>query len=56
MIMYTPNSEQPNSEGAGVILKRKKKPKFSLKDMERSDKRAPIHPAKAMKAIRRKSY
>lgn len=56
MIMYTPTSEQPNSEGAGVVLKRKKKPKFPLRDVERSDRRAPIHPVKAMKTMRRKSY
>lgn len=57
MIMYTPTSESPNSEGAGIVLKPKKKRKFPLRDnMERSDRRAPIHPAKAMKAMRKKSY
>lgn len=57
MIMYTPTSESPNSEGAGVVLKPKKKRKFPFKDLtERSDKRSPIHPAKAMKAMRKKAY
>lgn len=57
MIMYTPTSERPSSEGAGVILKPKKKHKFPLRDnTERSDRRAPIHPAKAMKAMRKKAY
>ena len=56
MIMYTPTSESPHSEGAGVVLKPKKKRKFQLRDTERSDRRAPIHPAKAMKKLRRQSY
>lgn len=57
MIMYTPTSESPNNEGAGVVLKPKKKRKFPFKDVtERSDRRAPIHPAKAMKAMRKKAY
>lgn len=56
MIMYTPTSEAPNSEGAGVVLKPKKKRKFPLRDMERSVRRSPIHPKKAMKVMRRKSY
>lgn len=56
MIMYTPINEQPNSEGAGVVLKRKKKPKFPLRDVERSDIRPPIHPAKVMNAMRKKAY
>ena len=56
MIMYTPTNESPNSEGAGVVLKKKKR-KFPFKDVtERSDRSAPIHPAKAMKAMRRKAY
>lgn len=54
MIMYTPTSEQPNSEGAGVVLKPKKKRKFPLRDVEHRDRRSPIHPAKAMKVMRRK--
>lgn len=56
MIMYTPTSETPNSEGAGVVLKPKKKRKFPLRDVEHSDRPSPIHPAKAMKVMRRKSY
>lgn len=56
MIMYTPTNEQPNSEGAGVVLKPKKKRKFTLRDVERSDRRSPIHPAKAMKVMRKKAY
>lgn len=54
MIMYTPADQQPNSEGAGVVLKPKKKRKFPLRDVEHSDRRSPIHPAKAMKVMRRK--
>lgn len=56
MIMYTPTNEKPNSEGAGVVLKPKKKRKFTLRDVERSDRRSPIHPAKAMKVMRKKAY
>lgn len=56
MLMYTPTGELPNSEGAGVVLKPKKKRKFPLRNVERSDRRSPIHPAKAMKVMRKKAY